>query len=538
MKPPLELHVEVTDADGVRYRWDSSSRWPGDRPQDMTLSTKRGEGFADASVTLARRVDRDYVDLHLFDDVAFVGVDGSVAYEGRIAAMPRTIQDAHSINVQLAGHMAHARDRPFTEIFADRDLSSWTTPSRTQQAALLAANWSMHDMDATRDASNFPAINLRIKDSWLSPYKPITLAVYDAGSLNKVNTLWYHFRAGSSLMDVNFEAHILGGTSDSSFDIDSGDLWAGVDVSAYQVLTGARRFVALELLYNTTPAGIQGATFSLFAANPTVYGDHGLSVYGPNPGGLYASDVMKYIAQRYCPLLNTDGVQQTTWPIPHLTFKELTDPYDAFTLLNAYHLWEIGVWENKTLTFGPSNRLDYDWEFRASDFGGSLEQQGDTTQDLANGMLVEFTNVSTGVQETLTPEIYSDLIDTNPDNPANRHGISRWPKITLSQPTTVDSALQIGRAALLEYNAPKGPGTINVTGHVKDRAGHWQPGWKVRAGDTIAITDHPNDVPRLITETSWNQESKQLSVTVDSTAKRLDAILDRMSVALTAAGLT
>lgn len=537
--PPLDLAVDVTDPSGVHYRWDSNDRYGGNRPQNLSFSTKRGDGFADASVTLARRIDRDYVDLHLFDDVAFVGADGSVAYEGRIAAMPRSVQEAHSIGVQCAGWMAHAKDKPFTEIYVDRDLSAWEQTSRARQATLLTNNFGIHSFEATRDStSSNPALMLRIEGPWTTPFLPVVEPVYDAGPANLVSSVFIWTNAGP-ITDSTFTLKVIGGASDSNFDVVGSDLWTtGSDIQGYQTVTGGRRFVGVQFSYPTTGVTTQGSNYTMGLRNLAVYGDHGLSLYGDNPSGVFASDVIKHIAGKYCPKLNVTGVQDTTYPIPHLVFKDPTAPYDAFTSVNAFHLWELAVWENKTLTFGPSDRRDYDWEVRLTDFGVSVEEQGDTTDDLANGMIVQFTDVSTGAKNMVTPDTASDLLDTNPDNPASMHGIQRWTNITLSNPTTTDSAVQIGRAALAEFNQPKAPGTINITGHVRDRAGHWQQGWKVRAGDTIAITDHPNDSPRLITETSWNHDSKQLTVTVDSTSKRLDALFDRLGVALSAAGLS
>jgi hypothetical protein len=72
-------------------------------------------------------------------------------------------------------------------------------------------------------------------------------------------------------------------------------------------------------------------------------------------------------------------------------------------------------------------------------------------------------------------------------------------------------ALLLGQAALADRNRAKTPGTITTTGYIRDRAGNPQPVWKVRAGDTIAITNFPNDAPRLIVETDYNDETKQLS---------------------------
>lgn len=536
--PPLELAVEVIDASGVRSRWDPGSAVASDRPLDLSFSTKRGEGFADGSVTLARRIDQDYVDLHLFDDVTFFGADGSVAYEGRIAAQPRSFSQTHSIGVQIAGWMSHARDRPFTEVYVDRDISAWQEPSRARKVAIVGTNYGYGSFQATRDtAGSLPALEMKISGGWVSPYKPIVEALYDAGgSANGIAYLYYDFE-GNANLNATFEAYVTGGSSDSAPEFTSSDLWAGSTVSGYHTLALPRRFVTFQLLYPVTPAGADGVDFSLFVRNLAVYGAHGLTRIGDGPAGFAASDVIKNIASRFCPKLNTDGVKDTTWPIPHLAFKDQTDPYDAFLAVNAYHLWELGVWENKTLTYGPADRLDYDWDVRLSDKGVQVELQGDSTEDLANGIVVDFTDVTTGAKNTLTPVNTPDLNDLDPNNPVNEHGLTRWTKLGLSSPTTAAAAIQIGRSALTEFNAPKAPGTITVTGHLRDRAGHWQQGWKVRAGDTVAVTDHPVDNPRLITETSWNNESKQVTITVDSAAKRLDAVLDRIGLALTAQGL-
>lgn len=539
MLPPLELAVEIANATGTRTRWDPNAANAANRPQNLSFSTKRGEGFADASVTLARRFDRDYVDLGLFDDVVFHGADGSTAYEGRVAAIPRSFDDSHSLSVQLAGWMSHARDQPFTEIFVDRDLSAWTPPSRARQVQLLASNFGLHGFDAARDTTGAtPALVLHIDGAWISPILPVAEALYDAGPGNQIAFLyiWTNGSAGVS-SNAAFDLYVQGGSGDSAPDVMSGDYWSGSDTAQYATI-GPRRFISLTFQYTTTPAGSAGATFSIGLRNLAAYGDHGVPVLGDPPGGVYASDVIRYVTGHYCPKLSVAGVIDTTWPIPHLVFKEPTDPYDVFLAVNAFHLWEIGVWENKTLTFEPADRTDYDWEVRLSDFGVGVSLQGDSTEDLANGMIVEFTNVTTGAKDVLTPDVYTDLTDPTPDNPVNTHGLTRWQKISLSSPTTTDAAVQIGKSALAEFNSPKAPGTITVNGHLRDRAGHWQQGWKVRAGDTIAITDHPNDSPRLITETSWDHSSKQLTVTVDSTAKRLDAVLDRIGLALTAGGIT
>src|SRR5690242_2323996 len=117
--PPLGLSVDVTLADGSRRRWDSNGA-AADRPQGLTCTYRIGDGFADGGCTLSRRLDLDYNAQALLNDVAFIGDDGSVAYEGRISAVPRSVADTHSVQVQMAGWMAHARDRKCQLLGVDR----------------------------------------------------------------------------------------------------------------------------------------------------------------------------------------------------------------------------------------------------------------------------------------------------------------------------------------------------------------------------------------------------------------------------------
>src|SRR5437868_2557928 len=128
-RPPLELHAELVYPDGTTTRWDKDAPLAKDEPTGITLRTKRYTGFADAQLVLARRIDIDYPDLGLLDGLNLVGHDGSVAYEGRIATLPRSLQTSPSVGVQVQGWMSHAKDQPFVECYVDRDLSKWVAPS-------------------------------------------------------------------------------------------------------------------------------------------------------------------------------------------------------------------------------------------------------------------------------------------------------------------------------------------------------------------------------------------------------------------------
>ena len=531
-KPPLGLHVEVKDAQGTTYRWDSDAP-ATDRPQGISFSTKRGDGFSTASCSLSRRVDQDYVDLNLYDDFSFVGYDGSVAYEGRLGAMPRSLDTEHRISVQLAGWMAHAKDRKFTEVYVDRDLSQW------------------RQMPLARQVGNYIGIPVDKDYTFQTEGGGLVFAGISGQAISNSSSseAWYVAPVGVTVGRLGYV-----GAESNTTNVEAATVYTGstdaLGTSASTALTldstvrhasvTAQRYMMLRAQATATHTPAVGSAFSRRFSAVAVYGSHGVterSGTGTEPNGFYASDVISNIVSRWCPKLNAGGVQATTYVIPHLVFRDRTTPYDAFLEINKYHLWELAVWEDKTLHFYPSDMSDYDWEVRTDDPGTTFDWQGDSTEEHFNGIVVEYTDVATGQQKQLTPDDTPALEDPDPSNPATTHGIPRWHEISVSTPTTEEAASQIGRIALAEQNQAKAPGTIRVQGHIKDRAGHWQPVWRVRAGDTLAITNHPNDRPRLVTETSYEHDTKTLTISVDSERRTLDAILDRTVTALAAANL-
>jgi hypothetical protein len=540
---PLDLYAEVTSASGARYRWDGNQP-PGSRPQNFSFRTKIGEGFSDAGLTLARRIDLDYPDLELVNSVSMVGADGSIAYEGRIEAMPRELGDSHSISVTLAGWMAHARDRKFSEIYVDRDIGSWGPPSRGRRSTNLAANFSPVDPDTSTDqVDSVAGVSTHIDGTWSAPYIPVGEAWYDAGPGLVVTRVGYFWRRGA--VNVGTAAPwtwaVLTSTDDKGTTLfSSGNLVAAGPAGGYFTPTSfTHRYAFVQMLYNGTPAGADGARFSVDWYKLAVYGTV-LPTYTGEPGepeGVYASDVIRDIARRWCPLLDTSGVQDTNYVIQHLAFKDQVDPFDAFLEVNKYHLWHIGVWENKRLVYRPYDLTDYDWEIRTDDQGTTFAPQGPSTENLFNGIVVSYTDLLTGTKNTLTPATNPELDDTSPDNPWNKQGIDHWDEVPLSTPTLQAQALQIGRAVLADRNRPKAPGTITVQGYIRDRAGNQQPAWKVRAGDTVSVTNFPNDAPRLIHETSYDDSTKTLTLSIDAPASALDALFDRIGNAFTARGL-
>jgi hypothetical protein len=528
---PLTLSGEIRTPSGTRYKLDANQP-PGSRPLNLSFRTKIGEGFSDAGFQLARRIDRDYPDLGLVNDVVFTGADGSTAYEGRVEATPRDLSDRHSIGVTLAGWMAHAKERKFAMPFTDRPTSRWGQVPVERRAALAAAGISTGDFSFTQDGGGVTA----------------ALPNQALGAQTVAET-WYEAPPGTLIAGVAYRGTSTSLPAGYVANISATDSRAATGADNYTptlddalrtiVFTTARRYVLLQVYSNgtaATPAAGATVRFTKLAA----YGNHGLPGHTGDPSepdSVYLTDALAYIAQQYCPMLNTSGIVANPYVVQHLAFNDRTWPYDAFLELNKYALWHLGVWEGKTLTYKPYDLSDYDWEIRTDDPGTTFSPQGPSTENLFNGIEVTYTDPLTGSVDVLTPETTASLADTGTGNPWNAWGIAKRDDITLTTPTLAATAAELGVAALADRNRPRTPGTITASGYVRDRAGNLQPCWKVRAGDTISITNFPNDSPRLIVETSYDDERKAVSLAIDRPFATIEAYLDRQTNALQAAGL-
>jgi hypothetical protein len=439
-KPDLRLFPEVTTAAGVKYRWDGPAA--ADLARGITFNTKRGDGFAEGAATLARRIDRDYVDLNLFDDFALVGVDGSIAYEGRVTAAPRSLADVQSVAVQVAGWMSHAKDVKLTEIYVDRSYDNWQ-PASIQRRANLVGTLAVEDASTAPDpATGQPSLVMAHQGNWALNAAPAVEAWYDSGGI-PIAQVYYAWKKNGNInaADTNWTWQLGLATDDiASNPTGSGNLRAtGPGTGTLAASRTDQDFAVAQLFYANVAAGSANMVYEIDWTCLAVYGQHGLTLRGTadatNAQGVYAADVIRDLVRRWCPRLNSGGVQDTTFVIPHLRFLERTYPYDAMLEVNKYHNWDLAVWENKTVYFRPIDLSTYDWEVRLSDYGTTVDLQGDSTDNLANGIVVQYEDVATGKTRTIDPSTHPELVDTSPDNPANIHGLTVWTEIQLSTPT-------------------------------------------------------------------------------------------------------
>lgn len=549
-RPPTDLHVIITAPDGSTVRWGSEDQDAATIPAGISFRTQKMGGFADSGLNLPRRIDGENTDVRVLDRYELVGADGSVAYDGYVQALPRSLNPEHSLAVQASGWVGHASDEPFTDIIVDRDLGRWGAAATSRKVAVLSAGFGQTADPSTQpDSTGKGSLRTGFTGAWASSRFPICEALYDAGPTNTIGYLYYEWTRGLNVnsADVNYTWSVLLSSTDTLSAIDSsGNLRAAGPAGGTIAATAAdRRYGVLQFFNSAASGGADGMEYTIDWTQLAVFGNHGLPNItnggGTTGGGVAASDVVKYLANQYAPLLRTTAtsITPTTYAIPHLTFLSDTTAWEAMLACNAFHLWNLAVWEDQVLHYSPPDLTDYDWEFRTDEYGATMDLQGDSADDLINGVRVQFQNVATGQTEILDPDTYAELRDDSVENSATRARRKIYKGYQITSPTTLDAALQIGRQALAEMNAPKQPGSLTKSFYIRDRAGHPQPVWKVRAGDRIVITSSAaySDRPRMINETSYSHDGQTVTIGVDAALPRLEGIAHRQQVALAAANL-
>ena len=177
--------------------------------------------------------------------------------------------------------------------------------------------------------------SLSIQGAWVSPYSPLCEAVYDAGPAPPDRVVLPRDRGRRRGLPGNatFNLFIQGGPDGRRHGRDpSSDSWAGLE--HHREATSSGRAGSSTRRSPTAPPR-PVLTVRRCSAGPEEPGvvrrsrPHGDKAQLRS--GYAASDVITDIAKRFCPTLDTSGVQQDYVADPlHLVFKDWTAPYDVF----------------------------------------------------------------------------------------------------------------------------------------------------------------------------------------------------------------
>lgn len=542
------LAVALRTADGTTYRWGADEPDAEDVPRGIQITTSDPGGFKDATVSLPRRIDVDFPDLTLFDDWRIYGPGaGETAFEGRTEQTPRSHGDDFAIQAQAVGWAAHLRDDPtFREIYVDREVSRWGEMSAARRLTLGIAYHVRAAPQVRFDyVTGLPCVELSMDR---------VAAV--AGTVAESVEAWYDgngIEIGSCYYDV-----VTGHPFGAGWTIDLSALGDDTGAGPYGTaasFTGGTSFTgtvnggasmkALLLRFTYTATFTGDGVWYLQLRRPAVFGRHGLTKRGATPlQGLYASDVIADVVGRAAPRLKFttgDGgsIEPTNYSIPHLVFLEPVTAEDAILAANAFHQRSWGVEDDKTFFYRSTGNPRRRWRCRLSD-GVQMDLAGPQAENAINGVIVRFEGPA-GVQETAGPPgsgcktESALLVDSDSSNPATSHGLKRWAIVDLSFVTTggaTGGAVQVGAAYLREVLTNMNVrGDVTVKGWVTSDTGVAMPAWAVRAGDTITVEDADN-VERRIIETAYSHDDRTNALSLDTTAHKVDALMERMGVSL------
>jgi hypothetical protein len=265
-KPPLGLIPEIIDHTGTRHRWDSVSA--ADTPQQIGFRTLRGTGFSDMpGITLSRDIKRDYVDVQLLHEINLIGEDGSVAYEGRITAAPRSLDAGHSVVVQGAGWMAHAQDVPITYLGVDQDFGAWGEIPLAEKINLASLSEDIATLTWAVNGADGLAL------------------AYPEGTLgaNATAEIWYAGPPGQKVAKLMYNGANVGVTGDGIIGLSDTDSSSGVTTYTPTLDGTLRRLTPTDALQNVfiralpRSGAVIGAGWLRHFTKLAVYGDHGLT---------------------------------------------------------------------------------------------------------------------------------------------------------------------------------------------------------------------------------------------------------------------
>lgn len=277
-----------------------------------------------------------------------------VAWQGRVAEIADHSQHGRATKTTGGeGLRALLRDTLIQAVYVDRDLTQWGDPSTARQISLATANNQLGSTQAGTDATGLlPALIQQVNDSWVSPNLPAAEAWYDAGPGNLIQTLYINLTSGAG--PFNHNAFL---SSDDVASVVESNLGVALGEQYFSPATPLRH-VLLQMFANATPGGVQGASFVSTWANLAAYGNLGLTLRGPNPGGFYPSDIARHALSQCAGISVGQIIDAIGYIAPHVVYRTPTAADVIIDDMAKLMGWPWGVWEPSTV-LGASPRLDF-----------------------------------------------------------------------------------------------------------------------------------------------------------------------------------
>jgi hypothetical protein len=551
-RPPLRVSVEVTSPTGRRYRWAEDEPNAANVPSGLNYGDVMPGGFESMDCVLPRKPGVNYDDLTEFSTITVRSASTDVLGEYRLERTPRVSGNQMSVSPGAVGWQAHLEaDKSAKQVYVER--GGWGDPPLDRVIALGSSGNTSY-LSAEHNGSGVvfraaetPYYDLQFTDPNIPDIQDRTYI--EAETVEQ----WYAAPDGVEITKVQYRGASAGQTSDfesqALFASDNAD---GSSADSYSLtldstlrtvtLTTPRKYVFLRLKLDAQSKIESAATREY--ARLAVYGNSGVPLrtiqIANEPDGVYASDVIAHAVRTWAPLLRfTEGrngsITPTGFVIPHFAFREAVAPSEIIKGADRYHLRDWAVWENRT--FHYHERGDGGRRWRARVGPANLQETGPEVSRLHTGVIVRYQDVD-GSAKTAGPtgsgstDEYADLIDDDPQNPANQIGERRWAQLDMGGTSTPAGAREVGRRFLAEQRLVSSSGQAELVGFVEDDRGMLFPASYIRAGDEISFTDAADSSYRRIVRTQKDHERRSTQVDLDAPPEGLDALLERLQSVL------
>jgi hypothetical protein len=317
---------------------------------DLSFSNVDPGGFEQLQVTAsdARGVeDGDEV-------VVRSGLD--VAWHGRVNEIGSRERDGRAtIQIAAVGYGSKLSDKRMSMIYADRDLSQWHAPSRGRIVSLVGTNFTQPESPsiASDTSTNLQALVIQHADIWAAPLSPISEPWYDAGTGNLIGVVYYDFTNVGSASTATAAWDLIVRTSSddifSTIPATSGDIWATVPVAGSVTDAVGGRYAAISFYYTGGAGGASGTVYSVHARNLTVYGSHGLTRRGTDPGGFYPGDIAGHAHTASGAGFEQVFGDSSTLTVRHAVYREPVRHEQVIADMAKLMGWHYGVWEPSSI---------------------------------------------------------------------------------------------------------------------------------------------------------------------------------------------
>lgn len=532
-EPAPAYQITATSAGGLRSRWAADEADPDRVPSGETWTTSMPGGSDTLTCSLPRDPERSYSDLGLLTDLQVIR-DGGRGLRYRLDEAPKVSGDQMVVEPAARGYRAALEDRADVRaLFVDRGLSNWTDVSRGYRIAILGSGYIPVSAGSFYVDPNGGIPGIMQEVAFSGTHKPYAGNRYDAGEGLKIGSIYYNnaatgYTPPSASLAATVSVHPDPDTATGG--VVSGDL-EGTTSGTFTAST-PHRYATAEFFWSGT-AVTADAVYQHRWGQLAVYGDHNLTKYG-TPGSFYTGQMLGWLIANRVGGLTAGTIEDGSFAHPHAAY---TDPSTALAIVENLSRYEpLYDWFAFTDEFNFQRRGTYGKRWRARVGPSGLRSTGQTIDRAWNEVAVRVQDPAYGDRIVGPPDsAYSttsaDLRDDGDDNPATAAGVTRRALLDIGE-GTIAGATEVGKRFLEETKAMDFAGQCALVGYVEDDAGIMFPVDEVRAGDEISFTDSTDPSWRRVSATSFVRATQTNSLTLDSPAPTMDALLARLQAVL------